>query len=65
MSELGAEVTVKRNDEVNLEWCIKHNPDRVMISPGPGSVKDGGISCDVIRHFAGKVPIFGVCLGKT
>ncbi len=112
MSELGAEVTVVRHDQVQsgpkvcltrrklmkipwripglafkitVEECVAMDPDRIMISPGPGSPKgaltacqsriqtnnphhspcnvDAGISCDVIRTFAGKKPIFGVCLG--
>ncbi len=63
MAEMGAEVIVKRNDEVDIAWCEKLKPDRIMISPGPGYPKDAGISNEVIRHFCGKVPIFGVCLG--
>ena len=63
MAELGAEVTVKRNDQITLEEIAQLKPDRIMISPGPGYPRDAGISCDVIREFAGKVPIAGVCLG--
>ncbi|KAJ3045323.1 bifunctional tryptophan synthase trp1, partial [Rhizophlyctis rosea] len=64
LSELGAEVEVFRNDEVTLEQCIALNPRNVVISPGPGRPADAGVSNDVIRHFAGKVPILGVCLGE-
>ena len=63
LSELGAEVIVKRNDEITIEECRALNPDHVVISPGPGHPDDAGISRDVIREFAGKVPVLGVCLG--
>lgn len=63
LAEIGAEVTVRRNDEVSLGECIALAPDHVVISPGPGDPDDAGISRDVIRHFAGKVPVLGVCLG--
>ncbi|RLN86539.1 hypothetical protein BBJ28_00001489, partial [Nothophytophthora sp. Chile5] len=63
MAQLGAEVEVRRNDKITLDEIRQMDPDRIMISPGPGYPKDAGISCDVIREFAGKVPIAGVCLG--
>jgi anthranilate synthase/aminodeoxychorismate synthase-like glutamine amidotransferase len=63
LAEMGAEVVVYRNDQLTLADCIKLNPDHVVISPGPGNPDDAGISRDVIRHFAGKVPVLGVCLG--
>ncbi|MEO5617183.1 MAG: aminodeoxychorismate/anthranilate synthase component II [Candidatus Eisenbacteria bacterium] len=63
MSELGAEVVVKRNDEVTVEECLAMAPDHVVISPGPGTPADAGISKDVVRTFAGVVPVLGVCLG--
>eukprot|EP00743_Colponemidia_sp_Colp-15_P008487 GILK01009231.1.p1 GENE.GILK01009231.1~~GILK01009231.1.p1 ORF type:complete len:196 (+),score=8.75 GILK01009231.1:41-628(+) len=63
LAELGAQVQVYRNDEITLEECIKLNPARILISPGPGAPCDSGVSIPVIKHFAGKVPIFGVCLG--
>ncbi len=63
LAELGADVVVFRNDQVTLEECRKLNPDHVVISPGPGDPDDAGISRDVIREFAGKVPVLGVCLG--
>ncbi|KAG6962150.1 hypothetical protein JG688_00008748 [Phytophthora aleatoria] len=63
MAQLGAHVEVKRNDQITLDEIREMNPDRIMISPGPGYPKDAGVSCDVIREFAGKIPIAGVCLG--
>ncbi|HEX6032313.1 MAG TPA: aminodeoxychorismate/anthranilate synthase component II [Tepidiformaceae bacterium] len=63
LSELGADVVVKRNDEVTVDECLAMHPDHVVISPGPGTPDDAGISRDVIRGFAGKVPVLGVCLG--
>lgn len=64
LQELGAEVTVFRNDALTVEALAALSPRRIVVSPGPGAPKDAGISCDVIRHFAGKVPILGVCLGR-
>lgn len=61
--ELGADVTVVRNDEVTVEDIAKLNPDKVVISPGPCTPKEAGISVDAIRSYAGKYPILGVCLG--
>ena len=58
-----AHVTVFRNDKITLDEAIALNPKGIVISPGPGGPADAGVSCDIIRHFAGKVPIFGVCLG--
>ncbi|GBD23390.1 Aminodeoxychorismate synthase component 2 [bacterium HR29] len=63
LCELGAEVVVFRNDQVTIEELRALAPERVVISPGPGGPEDAGISMDVIREFAGKVPILGVCLG--
>jgi anthranilate synthase / indole-3-glycerol phosphate synthase / phosphoribosylanthranilate isomerase len=63
LAEMGADVVVYRNDQVTLDQCRKLNPDHVVISPGPGDPDDAGISRDVIREFAGKVPVLGVCLG--
>ncbi len=57
------EMKVYRNDKVSLDQIESDKPDRVIISPGPGTPLEGGISNDVIKHFAGKVPILGVCLG--
>ena len=61
LAQLGADVTVKRNDEVTVEDCLDY--DGVLISPGPGSPQTAGICLDVVRETHGKVPIFGVCLG--
>ncbi len=63
LGELGAEVEVVRNDQVTLEDIETMAPERIIISPGPGNPDEAGISKDVIRRFAGKVPILGVCLG--
>jgi anthranilate synthase component 2 len=61
--ELGAEVEVFRNDEITVEGIAARAPDRLVISPGPCSPAEAGISIAAIEHFAGKLPIFGVCLG--
>jgi len=61
--ELGAEVEVFRNDEITLEGIAAKNPDRLVISPGPCSPAEAGISVAAIQHFAGRLPILGVCLG--
>ncbi len=61
--ELGAQVEVFRNDEITLEGVAARNADRLVISPGPCSPAEAGISVAAIRHFAGKLPILGVCLG--
>lgn len=63
LGELGAEVRVYRNDKVTLEELQQLSPSHIVISPGPGTPKDGGISNDVIRHFYQEAPILGVCLG--
>ena len=60
---LGAEVDVWRNDAVTVEEALASAPTHVCISPGPGTPYDAGVSMEMIRAFAGKVPIFGVCLG--
>ena len=61
--ELGAQVEVFRNDEITLEGVAARRPDRLVISPGPCSPAEAGISVEAIRHYAGKLPILGVCLG--
>jgi len=61
--ELGAEVEVFRNDEITLEGIAARKPDRLVISPGPCSPAEAGISVAAIQHFAGQLPILGVCLG--
>lgn len=60
---LGAEINVVRNDQVTVEEISLMQPERIVISPGPGTPDDAGISKEVINHFSGKVPILGVCLG--
>lgn len=60
---LGADVIVKRNDEITLDEIEDLAPDKILVSPGPCSPTEAGISCDLIHHFQGKLPIFGVCLG--
>src|SRR6516164_7325352 len=61
--ELGAEVTVRRNDRTTIDEIEKMQPERICISPGPGTPDDAGISNDVIRHFGPRIPVLGVCLG--
>ena len=61
--ELGAQVEVFRNDEITVEGIAQRAPDRLVVSPGPCSPAEAGISVEAIRHFAGKLPILGVCLG--
>jgi anthranilate synthase component 2 len=61
--ELGAEIEVFRNDQITIEGIAQRNPDRLVISPGPCSPLEAGISVAAIQHFAGKLPILGVCLG--
>ena len=63
LGELGAEGEVRRNDEVNVRDIETMGPERIVVSPGPCTPQDAGISIELIRHFAGKVPVLGVCLG--
>ncbi|HLO10653.1 MAG TPA: aminodeoxychorismate/anthranilate synthase component II [Pseudoneobacillus sp.] len=63
LGELGQELVVKRNDQTSLEEIEQLNPKFLMISPGPCSPNEAGISLKAIEYFAGKIPIFGVCLG--
>jgi anthranilate synthase/aminodeoxychorismate synthase-like glutamine amidotransferase len=63
LGELGAEVKVRRNDETTVAGIEAERPDRILISPGPGRPEDAGITTEVIRHFGGKLPLMGVCLG--
>jgi anthranilate synthase component 2 len=63
LGELGADVTVVRNDEVSVEDIAALAPDRLVVSPGPCSPAEAGISVAAIQHFAGRLPILGVCLG--
>ena len=63
LGELGAALVVHRNDKVTLDEIEALAPDKIVISPGPCTPREAGISCDLIRRFAGKIPILGVCLG--
>ena len=63
LGELGAEVEVYRNDEITVEGIAARKPDRLVVSPGPCTPAEAGISVEAIRHFMGKLPILGVCLG--
>ncbi|MEK5132563.1 aminodeoxychorismate/anthranilate synthase component II [Bacillus sp. FSL W8-0645] len=63
LGELGEELIVKRNDQVTIQEIEELKPDFLMISPGPCSPDEAGISMEAIKHFAGSIPIFGVCLG--
>jgi anthranilate synthase/aminodeoxychorismate synthase-like glutamine amidotransferase len=63
LGELGADVVVRRNDQVSVAEIEQMRPERIVISPGPCTPQDAGISIELIKHFAGKVPLLGVCLG--
>lgn len=63
LGELGVEVRVVRNDAITVDGIEALKPERILVSPGPCSPAEAGISCDVIRHFGPKMPLFGVCLG--
>ena len=63
LGELGERIEVRRNDEVTLEQIEAMKPDRILISPGPGTPTDAGITMNVIEKFGGSLPILGVCLG--
>ncbi|MCB9097621.1 MAG: aminodeoxychorismate/anthranilate synthase component II, partial [Arcobacter sp.] len=59
--ELGADLKIIRNDELTLEQIIELNPEKIIISPGPATPDDAGICLEVIKYFADKKPIFGIC----
>ena len=63
LGELGAELTVHRNDRIGVDDIVELAPEKIVISPGPCTPNEAGISLDVVRHFAGRIPILGVCLG--
>jgi len=63
LAELGAKVKVVRNDQVTIDEIESYSPERIVISPGPCSPKEAGVSVEVIRHFGARVPLLGVCLG--
>jgi len=63
LCELGAKVEVFRNDKISVEDIDQMSPDSIVLSPGPCTPKEAGVSVDAVRHFAGKIPLLGVCLG--
>lgn len=63
LGELNADMQIFRNDQITLDQARELNPERVLVSPGPCSPNESGLSNEIIRSFAGKVPVFGVCLG--
>ena len=63
LGELGAEMRVYRNDKITVEEAVALNPEKVLVSPGPCTPKEAGISCDIVREFGPRLPVFGVCLG--
>ena len=63
MGELGAELEVYRNDQISIDEIEQRAPEKIVISPGPCTPSKAGISKEVIKHFAGKIPLLGVCLG--
>jgi anthranilate synthase/aminodeoxychorismate synthase-like glutamine amidotransferase len=63
VGELERPFEVHRNDQITLEQAIALEPTHLIISPGPGGPKDAGVSCEMISHFARRIPVFGVCLG--
>ncbi|HZR58327.1 MAG TPA: aminodeoxychorismate/anthranilate synthase component II [Terriglobales bacterium] len=63
LGELGAEVVIRRNDQISVPEVADMHPERILVSPGPCTPTEAGISVNLIRHFAGKVPVLGVCLG--
>jgi anthranilate synthase/aminodeoxychorismate synthase-like glutamine amidotransferase len=63
LGELGAEIVVRRNDQITVTGVEAMRPERILLSPGPCTPQEAGISIELVRHFAGKVPVLGVCLG--
>jgi anthranilate synthase/aminodeoxychorismate synthase-like glutamine amidotransferase len=63
LGQLGEKLEVRRNDQITLDEIAVRKPDRIVISPGPGTPEDAGICVEVVRRFSGKIPILGVCLG--
>jgi para-aminobenzoate synthetase component 2 len=63
LGELGADTKVYRNDKITLDEIEALQPEKIVISPGPCTPREAGISCDTIRHFGARIPILGVCLG--
>jgi len=63
IGSINPDIVVKRNDDVTIEEIKNLNPEKIILSPGPGKPSDAGICIDIVKHFAGKIPILGVCLG--
>ena len=63
LGDMGHEITTRRNDAIGIDEIKKINPSHIVISPGPGVPDDAGVSVELVRRFAGKIPILGVCLG--
>ena len=63
LGELGANMLVFRNDKISVEEIAEMNPEKLLVSPGPCTPNEAGISCDAVKYFAGKIPVIGVCLG--
>ena len=63
LGELGAEMRVYRNDKITVGEAVALNPEKVLVSPGPCTPREAGISCDIVREFGPRLPLFGVCLG--
>ena len=63
LAEVGHEIEVFRNDALDLQGIIDLDPERLIVSPGPGNPDQAGVSVEAIQHFAGKIPVLGVCLG--
>ena len=63
IGELGANLVVHRNDKITIEQIVDIAPEKIVVSPGPCTPREAGISCELIRYFAGRVPVLGVCLG--
>ena len=63
IGSLNPNLEVHRNDKISIDDIKKMNPDRIVISPGPGKPEDSGLSIDIVKEFGCKIPIFGICLG--
>ena len=63
LGQMGQKIEIRRNDQISLDEIEELNPERIIISPGPCTPKEAGVSVPVIQRFAGKIPILGVCLG--
>ncbi len=63
LGELGAEMKIFRNDKISIEEAVALKPEKILVSPGPCTPKEAGVSCDIIREFGPRLPVFGVCLG--